>query len=106
MRALLVAVFGFALLAPPLLVGICTWLWLAKLAHPWWFAALGLFSLYCVAAYQLLRQFRDVGISGQRSADGGIQVEQLIHSEALFSLMVFLAAAMLCLTVLRWALGK
>ena len=106
MRSLLVAVFGCALLAPPLLVGIFTWLWLAKLAHPWWFAALGLFSLYCVAAYLLLRQFRRVGISGQRSSDGGIQVEQLLHSEALASLMVFLAAAMLCLAVLRWTLGK
>lgn len=106
MRELLAAVFGFALLAPPLFVGTCTWLWLSKLAHPRWFAALGLLSLYCVSAYLLLRQFRDVGISGQRTSDGGIQVEQHIYSEALFSLMLFLAAAMLCLAVLRWALGK
>jgi len=106
MRAHLVAVFGFALLAPPLLVGICTWLWLDKLAHPLWFAALGLFSLYSVSAYLLLRQFRDVGISGQRSSDGGFQIEQLIHNQALFALIVFLAAAMICLAVLRWAFGR
>ena len=106
MRALLVTVFGGALLLPPLLVGSCAWLWQSNLAHPWLFATLGLFLLYATAAYLLVRQFRDIGITGQRSSDGGIRTDRLLRQEAVSSLLIFLLVSAGSLASLRYVLAK
>ena len=106
MRALLVTVFGGALILPPLLVGACVWVWQSNLAHPWWFATVGLCLLYALVTYLLVRQFRDIGITGQRSSDGGIRLARRLRQEAVSSLLIFLLVSAGSLALLAYVLAK
>ena len=105
MRALLATAFALALLLPPFLVGVCAWLWHSTLAHPWSFVAIGLCLLYAMSAYLMTRQFRSIGMTGQRSSEGRSRLDQVLRREAVSSLALFLLAAAVALGLLRLLLA-
>jgi hypothetical protein len=89
-----------ALVLPAALAAIATSVWWPALAHPWLFLALALLSLYGIAAYLMLRQFRDVGISGQPTVVSEAPL-QMLRGEAVRALLFFVAAGAAALWILR-----
>ena len=106
MRALLATAFLLALLLPLLLVGSSAWAWWPGLSYPWAFVASGLCLLYAVAASLMTRQFRDIGIAGQASAEVGRGVAAIMRRESIYSLAVFFVVAVPSLWLLRSLLSR
>ena len=105
--SLLKASLLVALLLPGSLVGLSVWAWWSRLSKPWLFILLGLVFLYSLSAYLMLRQFGQIGISGQPTA-GGAEAEalrSLLTREARSSLILFFVVSSVILWLLRWLLS-
>ena len=94
-----------ALLLPGSVIGLAAWAWWGTLSKPWLFVLLGLVSLYALSAYLMLRQFGQIGISGEPSATAAEAFQSFLIREATSSLVLFLIAAGLALWLLRWFLS-
>ena len=103
---LLKASLLIALLLPGSIVGLAAWAWWSTLSRPWLFALLGLVTLYALSAYLMLRQFGQIGISGESSADAAAAFQSFLIREATSSLVLFLLAAGTILWMLRWLLSS
>lgn len=72
------------------------------------FLALSLVALYSLSGYLVLRQFGQLGISGQPTAErgnSGALLQWALTREAPISLALFLVGSAFVLWFLRWALA-
>jgi hypothetical protein len=95
-----------ALLLPGLVAGLCAWSWWSSLSRPWLFLLLSLVSLYALSAYLMLRQFGQIGISGQPSANAAETFGAFLIREGASALIVFFVASGAILWLLRWLLSS